>query len=160
MSQRFPLRQCKEKAEYLHIKGYIQTSRHFDNHFIGENQDKDLPLKEFMLQVYEGTQERGMVAKWKDKILGGQVQKSRELLSFCKSESWKGRSSDQMIKDFIVVAATGRADGKLTSNTATINKIVTMLNDPQTPNLIKEDFIKVLQLDIEKSPNFKIVSPP
>ena len=146
---------AQEKAEYLHIKGYIQTSRHFDNHFIGENQDKNLPRKEFMLKVYEETQERGMIAKWQDKILGRQDKKARELLSFCKSEPWEGQSSDQMIESFIVVAATGRADGKLTSNIATMNKIVAILNDPQTPNLIKEDFIKVLQLDIKENPGFK-----
>jgi len=146
---------AQEKAEYLHIKGYIQTSRHFDNHFIGENQDKNLPRKEFMLKVYEEIQERGMIAKWQDKILGRQDKKARELLSFCKSEPWEGQSSDQMIESFIVVAATGRADGKLTSNIATMNKIVAILNDPQTPNLIKEDFIKVLQLDIKENPGFK-----
>ena len=37
----------------------------------------------------------------------------------------------------------------------TLNKIVAILNDPQTPNLIKEDFIKVLQLDIKENPGFK-----
>ena len=68
--------EAQAKAEYLHIKGSIQTARHFENHDIGSNPDKNLDRKEFMLKVFEETQSKGVISKWKDKILGGKEKKS------------------------------------------------------------------------------------
>ncbi len=143
-------KEAQEKAEYLHIKGAIQTTRHFENHGIGSHEDPNLARKEFLLQVYEETQEKGIVSKWKDKILGGKEEKLGELLQFCKDDAWKGKDADSVIADFVEVASTARSDGSLTVNTRTMTKMVSMLNDPTTPSSVKEDFVKALGVDIKQ----------
>lgn len=142
--------EAQRKAEYLHIKGSIQTGRHFENHGIGANPDLNLDRKEFMLKVFEETQNKGVVSKWKDKILGGKEEKSNELLSFCKPGAWEGKNKTEVLSGFIEAAATSRSDGKLTSETATMKKIVDMLNEASTPSIIKKDFIELLKLDVKK----------
>jgi len=142
--------EAQAKAEYLHIKGSIQTARHFQNHDIGTNPDKNLDRKEFMLKVFEETQSKGVISKWKDKILGGKEKKSNNLLSFCKPETWTGKNKTEILSEFVAAAATSRSDGKLTSGTATMNKMVDMLNDPSTPSVIKKDFIDLLKVDINQ----------
>ncbi len=142
--------EAQVKAEYLHVKGSIQTSRHFENHGIGANPDPNLDRKEFMLKVYEETQTKGIVSKWKDKILGGKEEKSQDLLSFCKPEAWKEKSKTEVLSGFVETAATSRSDSKLTTETATMNKIVAMLNEPSTPSVIKKDFIELLKIDVKQ----------
>jgi len=142
--------EAQSKAEYLHIKGSIQTARHFENHDIGANPDQNLGRKEFMLKIFEETQSKGIVSKWKDKILGGKVEKSNALLSFCKPESWSGKSKTEVLSEFVATASTSRSNGKLTSGTATMKKMVDMLNDPSTPSLIKQDFIDLLKVDVKQ----------
>ncbi len=140
--------EAQRKAEYLHIKGSLQTGRHFENHGIGANPDLNLDRKEFMLKVFEETQNNGVVSKRKDKVLGGKQEKSNDLLSFCKPETWEGKSKTEILSGFVTAAATSRSDGKLTSETATMKKIVDMLNEPSTPSVIKKDFIELLKLDV------------
>ncbi len=103
-----------------------------------------------MLKVFEETQNNGVVSKWKDKILGGKQEKSNDLLSFCKPEAWEGNSKAEALSGFIAAAATSRSNGKLTSETATIKKIVDVLNEPSIPSIIKKDFIELLKLDLKK----------
>ena len=142
--------EAQRNAEYLHIKGSIQTSRHFENHGIGAKPDVNLDRKEFMLKVFEETQNNGIVSKWKDKVLGGKQEKSNDLLSFCKPEASEVKSKKEILSGFVTAAATSRSDGKLTSETATMKKIVNMLNEPSTPSIIKKDFIELLKLDVKQ----------
>lgn len=144
-------KKAQEKAEYMHIKGVIQTSRYFENHGIGEKTDPNLARKEFMLKVYEETQEKGVVSKLKNKMLGGKEPKLRELLQFCKSEAWKGKGSEAVIADFIAASAKSRPHGIHNVNTASMQKMISMLNEPATPNSIKSDFAKALCVDIKQS---------
>lgn len=144
-------KEAQEKAEYMHIKGVIQTSRHFENHGIGSKTDPNLDRKEFMLKVYEETQEKGIVSKFKDKILGSKEPKLKELLQFCKTEAWKGKGEDNVIKDFIKACAKSRPHSTYKVNTATMQKVVAILNEPSTPTSIKSDFAKVLGVDIKQS---------
>lgn len=147
-------KEAQAKADYLYVKGYIQTSRHFENHFIGENRDKNLNNKEFMLEVYEQIQTNSTVGKWKDKIVGGKEEKVQKLFAFCKNKPWKSRDSRDVMKDFITVAATKRTNGKLSTDTTTMQKIVDILNDTKTLNAVKEDYITLLNIDIEKGNNY------
>lgn len=140
--------EAQKKAEYLHVKGSIQTARHFENHDIGSNRDKNLDRKEFMLKVFEETQSKGIISKWKDKILGGKEKKSNDLLSFCKPESWEGKNKTEILSQFVTAAATSRSDGQLTSGTATMKKMVDILNNPSTPSIIKKDFIDLLKVEV------------
>ena len=142
--------EAQRKAEYLHVKGSIQTGRHFENHGIGTKPDLNLDRKEFMLKIFEESQNNGIVSTWKDKILGGKQEKSNDLLSFCKPEAWKGKSKTEVLSGFIASAATSRSDGKLTSGTASMKKIVDILNEPSTPSVIKKDFIALLKLDVKQ----------
>lgn len=140
--------EAKKRSAYLHIKGYIQTNRYFANHQIGTNQDSNLEIKEFMLSVYEKSYDRMNSEKWKNAIIGGQEAKLSELLSCCKDSSWSNKTPEQMIKDFILVSSTSRTNNLLTTNTSTTHEIVATLNDPKTPNDVRLDFIRVLQVDI------------
>lgn len=144
-------KEAQEKAEYMHIKGVIQTSRHFENHGIGEKTDPNLARKEFMLKVYEETQEKGVVSSIKNKVLGGKEPKLKELLQFCKPEAWKEKGSEAVIADFIAAASKSRPHGIHKVNTATMKKMISMLNEPATPTSIKSDFAKALGVDIKQS---------
>lgn len=144
-------KEAQEKAEYMHIKGVIQTSRHFENHGIGEKTDPNLARKEFMLKVYEETQEKGIVSKIKNKVLGGKEPKLKELLQFCKPEAWKEKGSEAVIADFVAAASKSRPHGVHKVNTATMQQMISMLNEPTTPTSIKSDFVKALGVDIKQS---------
>lgn len=141
-----------ESAEYLHIKGLIQTQRHFENHDIGQNTDPNLARKEFMLKIYEDTQQKSMVSSLKDKVLGIKEAKFDELLQFCKADTWEGKAPENVIASFIAVSAKNRIDGSYELNTETMQQIVSVLNDPTTPTSIKSDFAIVLRVDIKQSP--------
>ena len=47
----------------------------------------------------------------------------------------------------VAVAATNRTNGKLTSDTVTMGELVKNLNDPKVSNVVKEDFIALLEID-------------
>lgn len=142
---------AQEKAEYMHIKGLIQTSRHFENHDIGQKIDENLARKEFMLKIYEDTQQSGIISSFKDKILGDKEPKLKELLQFCKTDAWEGKSPENVIADFIAASAKSRTNGIYKTNTRTIQQVISTLNEPTTPTSIKSDFATVLGVDINQS---------
>lgn len=146
---------AQRKSEYLHVKGQIQTARHFENHEIGENRDKNLGRKEFVLSVFEQGEKRGILSSLKEKFIGGKDQKQNQILAFAKSETWKGKEKNDVLCDFVKVAATDRSSKKLSSKTTTMEKVVFTLNNPATSTKIRKDFAALLGIDPKKAVDSK-----
>ena len=141
---------AQEKAGYLHVKGSLQTARHFENHDIGTNQDPNLVNKEFMLQVYEDSHvQKGTLESWKDKIFGEkEVKQNLEpLLDLCKADSWKGKNSQEMLASFVEKAAT-TSNGKIANNTQAMDKLIKTINSQNTPDSVKMQFAQLAKVEI------------
>ena len=142
---------AQESAEYMHIKGLIQTKRHFENHDIGQNTDPNLARKEFMLKIYEDTQQKSIVSNLRNKFLGNKEAKLNELLQFCKTDAWEGKAPENVIADFIATSAKTRRDGSYRVSTETMQQVISVLNEPTTPASIKSDFAAALGIDIKQT---------
>ena len=151
---------AQEKAEYLHIKGFMQTSRYLDNHDITPIKDPNFELKDFLLKVYEDSQSKSTIQTWKDKIVGNKSEKLKVLLEFCKDEPWQGKNKEEVLSNVITLSATARTSGKVTADTNTIKTIVSALNDSFTPETVRLDFVKTLGIDIQKDKRFDPAKTP
>lgn len=145
---------AEKKADYLHIKGYMQTMGHMLNHELASNVDTDFAHKEFLLSVYEKVESRNLLQSWGDKLDKSREDKAEQLLAFCKPEKWEGQQKSEILEQYIVLAATKRHSGTLSNDTNTISKLVEGLNDPFTSTEIKKGFIKAMGIDIEKDQRF------
>ena len=140
---------AKDKASYLHVKGALQTARHFANHEVGNHHDANLATKEFMLQVYEDSHtKKSTISKWKDKIFGAEeAQNLESLLDCCKVDVWKGKNAQEMLANFVENAVTNR-NGKAVSNTHAMDKLIETLNNPKTPDSIKMQFAQLTNIEV------------
>lgn len=145
---------AQEKAQYLHIKGYLQTMDHMNNHELGSTIDQTLGHKNFILGVYEESLKQSTFQSWKNKIIGSHEEKTQGILNLCKDESWQNKSPQQVLSDLVVTAATQRTDGALSPTTNTMTKLIDKLNDPATPNKIVADFVEILKIDKNNDPRF------
>ena len=145
---------AQEKAEYLHIKGFMQTSRYLDNHDIVPIKDPNFEMKDFFLKVYEDSQAKSTIQSWKDKVVGGKTEKLKVLLEFCKDEPWQNKSKEEVLSDVITISATARTSGKVTADTNTIKALTGALNDSFTPETVRLDFVKTLGIDVQKDKRF------
>jgi NTE family protein len=145
---------AQEKAEYLHIKGFMQTSRYLDNHDIAPIKDPNFEMKDFFLKVYEDSQAKSTIQSWKDKVVGGKTEKLKVLLEFCKDEPWQNKSKEEVLSDVITISATSRTSGKVTADTNTIKALTNTLNDSFTPETVRLDFVKTLGIDVQKDKRF------
>jgi len=149
--------EAQRKAEYLHVKGYIETMGHLQNHEIGRDVDKHYVNQKFLLGVYEQLEEtQSVIQPWSAKVIISREVKSHELLSFAKPEKWIGQDPQKILEEYIVLAATqrGGSNDTLGSNTNTITQLVAKLNAKDTPLKVKKEFIKLLDIDIMQSPKF------
>lgn len=145
---------AQEKAEYLHIKGFMQTSRYLDNHDVVPIKDPNFELKDFLLKVYEDSQSKGTVQSWKDKVTGGKSEKLNVLLDFCKDGPWQNKTKEEVLTDVITVASTSRTSGMVTADTKTVKALVGALNDAFTPETVRLDFARTLGIDMQKDKRF------
>ena len=145
---------AQEKAEYLHIKGFMQTSIYLDNHDIVPIKDPNFEMKDFFLKVYEDSQAKSTIQSWKDKVVGGKTEKLKVLLEFCKDEPWQNKSKEEVLSDVITISATARTSGKVTADTNTIKALTGALNDSFTPETVRLDFVKTLGIDVQKDKRF------
>jgi len=141
---------AQEKAEYLHYKGQLTTDRHLVNHGFahGINEEK-LIHKEFLLSIYEKVDSRSLLQSWGDKIDKSRAPKVQELFELGKFED------KDILGQYILLAATKRGSNeKFSNDTNTMIQVVKTLNDAFTPLKIREEFVKLLNIDIQKSPEF------
>ncbi|WP_422229568.1 patatin-like phospholipase family protein [Rickettsia endosymbiont of Halotydeus destructor] len=169
---------AQKYADYLHIKGYCQTREYLDNHQLGKEADKTFEHQKFLLNVYEtynnknlnkafGTKLLEMIipageqkpSKWQDGIIENQVDKAKMLLSFCKPSALPEQELQSKLRDFVITAGATR-NNKLPENTKGIKALIHVLNDPTTPDKIKEDFIKLLAVDKSKDIRFEQSKSP
>jgi NTE family protein len=151
--------EANRKGEYLHIKGYMETIRHMDNHELIDSQDKLFEQKYFFLKIYEEVESPTIIKSWVQKISKGYTAKAEKLLSFCKSETFDEKDKLGILEEYIKLAATNRSSGKMDASTNTMKKLIESLNDPVTPTQIKTDFIAVLKGEkFLENPNQDIVN--
>lgn len=146
---------ARERAEYLHLKGAAQTARHLDNHNIVPIQNRErFEIIDVMLTVYQESQEKTITQSWKNKIIGGKAEKSKALLNFCKEETWQSKNKTELLSDFVKEAATTRPIGNLSASTTTMQALIKTLNNPSTPVVVKQNFVELLGVDINKDQRF------
>jgi NTE family protein len=133
-------KEAQDNAEYLHEKGILTARRHFANFDLGQKQDPNLDMKEFLLSVYEKAnfeQKSSWVAKTDIKA----AEKNAQLFSAIKDERWNQEQPGVIIKDFVLTAAMERKhNGNFSVETKTMDNLIKLLNDPQTPNTVKNNF--------------------
>jgi predicted acylesterase/phospholipase RssA len=147
--------EAQRKAEYLHIKGYMETMGHLRNHEIGNGIDTDYLHKHFLLSVYEKVKEKpnmvkGWVQHWGDKINESRQDKSRALLSFVQPEKWVQQGSQAILEEYVILAATKRgfrSNDQLSNDTRTMGMLIEKLNASDTHTEIKSEFMKLLKID-------------
>jgi len=147
--------EAQKEAEYLRIKGQMQTAGHFDLHGIAPITDPNFEQKDFVLKVYEESKDTGLLQGWKNKVIGGKQEKSSELLKFADSKWSNDSSRQEVLKEMVLVAATSRTNSTLSNNTTTMQTMVNSLNDAFTPTVVREDFIKLLKIDKSKDIRFE-----
>ena len=163
---------AQKYADYLHVKGYCQTREYLNNHELGKETDKTFEYQKFLLNVYEiynnqnlnktfGIKMLDMFissdekadSKWKKGIIENHDDKAKILLSFCKTGALIEKKLQKDLKEYVIIAATSRS-GKLKADTNSLKALLHVLNDPTTPNKIKESFIDVLAIDKNKDARF------
>lgn len=153
--------EAQKKADYLHVKGYMQTMTHMQNHELGNQYDSHLQHKEFMLEVFEKV-DASAKNTWSSKVNARREVKSEVLLQFCKSSVWGNIAKTvvtgderpvelRVIEKFIVAATVSYKQGKLSNDTSAVEKLIDNLNSPKTPLDVKRDFAKVLGVRMTKS---------
>ncbi len=146
---------AQEKAEYLHIKGLMQTSRYLDNHDIAPIKDPNFEMKDFFLKVYEDSHAKNIVQTWQDKVIGGKTEKLNAILEFCKDTAWQNKGKEEVLSDLISTSAKSRTSkNKVTADTGTIKALTKGLNDGFTPEKVRIDFVKTLGIDTTKDQRF------
>lgn len=145
---------AQEKSAYLHTKAYLQTMEYVQNHELGQF-DLNLGEKNLIISVYEDAYKKSWTTSLFDKIIGGHENKLNDILFFAQEETWKDKSSSEILYDFIVKASTKRTDGNLTTETRTMTNLIDKLNDPYTSDKIKLEFVELLKIDLDKNKNLK-----
>lgn len=163
---------AQKYSDYLHIKGYCQTREYLNNHELGTEADKTFEQQNFLLSVYEvydnknlhktfGTKLLEMLissneikpSKWQEGVIENHDDKAKRLLLFCKTGELNEKKLPEKLKEYVMVAAFSR-NGTLRTDTASINALFRVLNQPSTPNKIKENFIEVFAIDKSKDVRF------
>lgn len=161
---------AQKYSGYLHIKGYFQTLEYLDNHQVGKDVDRNFNHQKFLLSVYEEYDKDNLnkafprkileqiipkeqvvqEKNWQEKVtIKNHNQKAEHLLSYCTNECWENKDSTQVLKSYIMLAATAR-NNEVRNDTNAIKALITQLNDPATPTKIKSDFSKILDLGINQ----------
>ena len=141
-------KRANEQADYLYAKGYLQTTSHLNNHDIIKTKDPNIAQKRFLLEVYEEIQSGSILSSWRDKIIAGREEKSDKLLSFVMSDKWDNMHPQKVLEEFVYSAAVNRSNGQLSNNTTTMRKMIKLLNNPKTSEIVRLNFTELLGVDI------------
>jgi NTE family protein len=140
-------KKAQEQVDYLSVKSGQQTAEYLHNHDLAKNIDRNLEHKALMLNIYE--QSLSSANSWRAKT---SIPKNQlvELLDFCKEAKWKNAEPAMIVEQYIKLAATD-AKYKLNADTKAVKILTTILNDPKTPNQVKADFAKALNIDMTQN---------
>ncbi len=158
---------AQKYAGYLHIKGRMQTLEHFNNHEVGKIIGEEFDYQKLFLTVYEEYDRENLNKTFTSKLLNqispeekkterktwqerddikNHDNKAEVLLSFCTPETWKGQDNKTILQQYVITAALAR-NNVLTTDTKAMGAFVKTLNDPVTPNKLKESFIDLLAIN-------------
>ncbi len=145
-------KEAQEEADYLYVKGSLQAARYFENYNIGTKSDNNLENKEFILQFYENANEKeetNFIKSWTNKIIGKKQDKKNleDIFNLCKSEAWKERTAQEIFANFIKICGT-LDNSKITTKTSLMDKLIISINDRKTPDVVKEKFAQLTQIEI------------
>jgi NTE family protein len=159
---------AQKKADYLYTKGRVQTLEYLDNHELGRVVDDLFEMEKFCLAVYERYEDKTLNKPISRKILaqilpGEEIAREKTwqerdivkihqdkadlLLSFCGPELWNNKDQKTVLTEYVIIAATGRHNRKVSCETKSMESLIATLNNPATPNKVKENFIKLLAID-------------
>ncbi|RYE06493.1 MAG: hypothetical protein EOP33_04780 [Rickettsiaceae bacterium] len=148
-------KQANEKSKYLHIKSYIQTMEHVDNHHFDSKYeiDPNIAYKKTILEIYE----RSIAdSSWVSKLSSKNNEEQANLiLSILEPNKWQKQPSSSsqggpidnkerevLIKQMIAnVASKGNSSPCDAKN---ISKIITTLNSNSIPIEAKKEFARIL----------------
>ena len=69
-----------------------------------------------------------------------------EILLFAKNHYWDGKDANEVLINFIKKALT-KEDGNLSINTKLLGNLISTLNDPYTPTILKCQIISIIKSD-------------
>ena len=156
-------KKAEKNAEYLHIKGAIQTARYFENHEIGRS-DSNLVHKEFILNIYEEMLGDGLGDKVKGKIFKVRDLKINHILSLCHERAWEDKNKDDVLGSFIIEAAREgtkhdrHPKNNLSIETDMMKKVIDALNNNSVPYQVKVDFCKLIKVQTDSPQNYKFTN--
>jgi predicted acylesterase/phospholipase RssA len=145
--------EAEDGAEYLYVKGLTQLIEYLNNHDLLE---KNFNLDKLYIQnLIIGVCERYLYKPYlKSKIdnLVSCVKYIRneicpintnnkdigasEILLFAKNHYWDGKDANEVLINFIKKALT-KEDGNLSINTKLLGNLISTLNDPYSPSILK-----------------------
>lgn len=132
-----------QRSDYLMLKSQLQTQRHFNNHGVGEC-DNRVELKELFLAVYEDLKFKKK--SWKISVKLKDETKVDDLLMFAKSEQFNNRTHEDICKAFILNTCFNKKRNFLDINTEATKILIEKLNSPECPDEVKQKFMSSLHI--------------
>ena len=141
-------KQAQKDLDRMYSTGYINTMEHlstFREHTT--KQDPNLSLQSIMLQVYDDVEKTRPTKIWQHKIHGTSARQ-KDLLEFSTPQKWKGRKTDDVVKEYIesIIIGSSKKPGQkeFSANTPAAQSMIHVLNAKTTPDAVKEKFAQVL----------------
>lgn len=140
---------AQTQADYLRIQGKLQTQRHLENMDLRQTPDNTLSEREFLLQVIENTG-KDRKKSWASSAKDPMSDKAVALLSFCEESKWQGQDKLDVLEQFVALAAVNSRTGKTSSDTSTIEHLVSNLNQKTAPEAIVKQFRQLAEKTDDK----------
>ncbi len=139
--------EAQNQSDYLNIKGYLQVMNYVNNYEFAQEVDLNLEYKNFILDTYEKISHQSFIEALINTKINSHTKQLDSLLNLCKEEAWKDKLPNEILSELVTIVATNKVGGELTTSTSSMKKLIKQLNNPQTPDIVKEKFIKLLEID-------------
>jgi len=154
---------AQDESKYLYLKGYAQTMDYFRNHnLLPKDFDISiLDVKNLIIGVYEEQLKKTYIGSIIDSayeiityviyevfhidITGSDIE-ANKILDFATEEYWAGKKSDEVLEAFIKKSLT-KKNGDLSIDTPLLGNLISTLNDPYTPTILKCQIISIIKSD-------------
>jgi hypothetical protein len=154
---------AQNEATYLYLTGYAQTMDYFRNHnLLPKDFDISiLDVKNLIIGVYEEQLKKTYIGSIIDSayeiityviyelfhidITGPDIE-ANKILDFATEEYWAGKKSDEVLEAFIKKSLT-KKNGDLSIDTPLLGNLISTLNDPYTPTILKCQIISIIKSD-------------
>ncbi len=155
--------EAQEEAQYLYLKGFVQTSEYLKNHnLLSKDFDSNiLDVKNLIVGICEEYLKKSYIESKinslisclnyiKNEFCGVEIYSpdmgSSQILRFAEDEYWNGKNSDEVLANFIKKTLT-KKNGNLSIKTKLLIDLINILNDSYTPNRLKNQVISIIKSD-------------